>query len=160
MKKSLMKGLAAAVSAVMMCGVLGLLPAEKSLLLKGQIDAKAAASDFTADEAIDWVKSQVGKTQSLGGTQCVALINGYMNFLGVNWTQYRVFYASDFSKPQYCPPGWTQLQNATPQKGDVLIYGGIPEHVAICESVDVHYDQNVWNSETMQYEEWVHRINS
>lgn len=140
-KAKLKRWLSAAVSAVMICGMAGLLSVS-TVRLTEPIIAEAAASDFTADQAINWVKSQKDIPQSLGGTECVALINGYMNYLGVDWTKYRVKYASDFSKPQYCPDGWHQIAGAVPQKGDVLVYSGTPGHVAIYESDDSTWHQN------------------
>jgi len=56
-KTKLKRWLSAAVSAVMICGMAGLLSVS-TVRLTEPIIAEAAASDYTADQAINWVKSQ------------------------------------------------------------------------------------------------------
>ena len=97
----------------------------------------ASALSKTADEAIAWCQSIVG--QKLGG-QCVELINRYCSYLGTSAP--RVNAAKDFAT--WAPPsGFSKIQNAQPQKGDVLIFtGGQYGHVCIYESDYVTYHQN------------------
>ena len=48
---------------------------------------EAKATSKTSDEAINWVKSQVGNSidaDGAYGAQCVDLIRAYYNFLGVH----------------------------------------------------------------------------
>ena len=126
-----------------------------------EMTVSAAASDHTADDAIEWVSAQVGKAlnpDGAYGAQCVDLIDAYFEYLGYNWRNYLVDIAKDFSWKS-CPEDWSRIKGATPQKGDVLVYtNGTYGHVAICESENVHYDQNVWNNSTGVYEQWVHKI--
>ena len=98
---------------------------------------QASALSKTADEAIAWCQSKVG--QKLGG-QCVELINQYCSYLGTSAP--RVNAAKDFAT--WAPPsGFSKIQNAQPQKGDVLVFtGGQYGHVCIYESDYVTYHQN------------------
>ena len=98
---------------------------------------QVSALSKTADEAIAWCQSKVG--QPLGG-QCVELINQYCSFLGTSAP--RVNAAKDFAT--WAPPaGFSRIQGAQPQKGDVLIFtGGQYGHVCIYESDYVTYHQN------------------
>ncbi len=100
---------------------------------------KASAVGYSADEAIAWAKSQVGKT--LNGGQCVGLITAYYKYLGVSSvTGNGCDYATNS-----LPSGWTRSKGATPQKGDILVFTGGPEgygHVAIYESNYSTYHQN------------------
>lgn len=100
--------------------------------------AFAATNGKTADDAINWVKSQNGK--QVGNGECVALIYAYYSYLGQTspggdgkdyWTN-------------KLPAGWTRIANAQPQKGDILVYGGNAAnpagHVAIYEA-----DYSTWH---------------
>ena len=102
------------------------------------------ATSKSADDAINWVKSQVGHGIDFDGSygcQCVDLIQAYYSFLGAspasgNGADYR---------NNSLPAGWNRIQGAQPQKGDILIYtGGYKDlgHVAIYESDRSHYHQN------------------
>ena len=100
--------------------------------------AFASTNGKTADDAINWVKSQSGRT--VGSGECVALIYAYYSYLGQTspggdgkdyWTN-------------ALPAGWTRIPNAQPQKGDILVYGASAKnsagHVAIYES-----DYSTWH---------------
>ena len=100
--------------------------------------AFASTNGKTADDAINWVKGLQGKT--VGSGECVALIYAYYSYLGQTspggdgkdyWTN-------------ALPAGWTRIQNAQPQKGDILVYGWSAKnpagHVAIYES-----DYSTWH---------------
>lgn len=100
--------------------------------------AFASTNGKTADDAINWVKSQSGRT--VGSGECVALIYAYYSYLGQTspggdgkdyWTN-------------NLPAGWTRIPNAQPQKGDILVYGWSAKnpagHVAIYES-----DYSTWH---------------
>ena len=100
--------------------------------------AFASTNGKTADDAINWVKSQSGRT--VGSGECVALIYAYYSYLGQTspggdgkdyWTN-------------ALPAGWTRISNAQPQKGDILVYGWSAKnpagHVAIYES-----DYSTWH---------------
>ena len=107
----------------------------------------AAGTSKTQDEALAWVKSQVGNYLDMDGyygAQCVDLILAYYDFLGVprssgNGTDYRW---------NTLPSGFSRIEGATPQPGDVLVYSGTGDgiyqygHVAIFESTYSHYHQN------------------
>lgn len=115
MKKKLLSILTAV---VMMLGIGTVLPGKYISEVTQPIVAEAAASDHTADDAINWVKSKVGS--KLGNGQCVDLINMYMDYLGVDYTKYLVKVAADFTQKRFCPEGWTPIQGAVPQKGMFL----------------------------------------
>ena len=106
-----------------------------------------SAADFTADQAIDWVRSQKGNTgldvDKAEGLQCVDLILAYYDFLtGGHYDQNGRLIsgdARDYVSNGMCS-GFQRLQGASPRKGDILIYtGGAHGHVAIYES-----DYSVW----------------
>ena len=102
---------------------------------------EAKATSKTSDEAINWVKSQVGNlidADGAYGAQCVDLIRAYYNFLGVAQVRGN---GCDYATNQL-PSGWTRIKGAQPQKGDILVYTGGYGHVAIYESDYVTYHQN------------------
>ena len=102
---------------------------------------EAKATSKTSDEAINWVKSQVGNSidaDGAYGAQCVDLIRAYYNFLGVAQVRGN---GCDYATNQL-PSGWTRIKGAQPQKGDILVYTGGYGHVAIYESDYVTYHQN------------------
>lgn len=102
------------------------------------------ATSKSADEAMNWVKSQVGKGIDYDGAygcQCVDLIKAYYSYLGVNPVGGN---GSDY-RSNSLPTGWNRIQGAQPQKGDILVYTGGYNgygHVAIYESDRSHYHQN------------------
>ena len=104
-----------------------------------------AYSSKTADQAIDWVKSQLGKGIDYDGSygcQCVDLILAYYHALGVATSSGN---GKDYAT-NALPSGWSRVQNGTPKKGDILVYGASSSnpygHVAIYESDYVTYHQN------------------
>ena len=100
--------------------------------------AFASTNGKTADDAINWVRSLNGQT--VGSGECVALIVAYYSYLGQTSPGGN---GKDYSWNQL-PAGWQRLQNAQPQKGDILVYSGNGEnpygHVAIYES-----DYSTWH---------------
>ena len=100
--------------------------------------AFASTNGKTADDAINWVRSLNG--QPVGSGECVALIKAYYSYLGQTSPGGN---GKDYSWNQL-PAGWKRLQNAQPQKGDILVYSGNGEnpygHVAIYES-----DYSTWH---------------
>ena len=109
-------------------------------------DAYASTGGKTAAQAIAWVRSKVGKgidADGANGNQCVDLAKAYYNFLGQSQVRGN---GCDYAYNDK-PSGWSRLQGAKPQKGDILVYtggwGGYG-HVAIYESDYSTYHQN-WN---------------
>ena len=102
--------------------------------------AFASTNGKTADDAINWVKSVQGQT--VGSGECVALIVAYYSYLGQTSPGGN---GADYSWNQL-PAGWQRLQNAQPQKGDILVYSGNAAnkygHVAIYESDNITWHQN------------------
>lgn len=80
--------------------------------------AFASTNGKTADDAINWVRSLEG--QPVGSGECVALIKAYYSYLGQTSPGGN---GADYSWNQL-PAGWQRLQNAQPQKGDILVYSG------------------------------------
>ena len=110
------------------------------ILIVGLLPTAAFASTNgkTADDAINWVRSLNG--QPVGSGECVALIKAYYSYLGQTSPGGN---GADYSWNQL-PAGWQRLQNAQPQKGDILVYSGNGAnpygHVAIYES-----DYSTWH---------------
>ena len=102
--------------------------------------AFASTNGKTADDAINWVRSLNGQT--VGSGECVALIKAYYSYLGQTSPGGD---GKDYSWNQL-PAGWQRLQNAQPQKGDILVYGWSAKnpagHVAIYESDNSTWHQN------------------
>lgn len=121
-----------------------------SVLLAGSMlpaTAFAAGPSKTQEDAINWVRSQVGQYldfDSMYGAQCTDLIMYYYRFLG-----YDPFWGNgcDYASGDALRYGWSRLYQAQPQPGDILVYEAGPlnpsGHVAIYESDYVHYHQNV-----------------
>ena len=101
--------------------------------------AFASTNGKTADDAINWVRSLEG--QPVGSGECVALIVAYYSYLGQTSPGGN---GADYSWKEPLPAGWQRLQNAQPQKGDILVYSGNNAnpygHVAIYES-----DYSTWH---------------
>ena len=110
------------------------------ILIVGLLPTAAFASTNgkTADDAINWVRSLNG--QPVGSGEGVALIKAYYSYLGQTSPGGN---GADYSWNQL-PAGWQRLQNAQPQKGDILVYSGNGAnpygHVAIYES-----DYSTWH---------------
>lgn len=104
---------------------------------------EAQAASRTQAEALQWVRAQVGHGVN-AGNQCVGLILGYYDFLGVPRSS---GYAYQYTSNAYpSDRGWQRIRGAAPQPGDILIYtGSNTGHVAIYESENVTYHQN-WKS--------------
>ena len=114
--------------------------------------AFASTNGKTADDAINWVKSLEG--QPVGSGECVALIKAYYSYLGQTSPGGN---GADYSWNQL-PAGWQRLQNAQPQKGDILVYSGNGAnpygHVAIYES-----DYSTWHQNYAYQRKVVHVTN-
>lgn len=114
--------------------------------------AFASTNGKTADDAINWVRSLNGQT--VGSGECVALIKDYYSYLGQTSPGGN---GADYSWNQL-PAGWTRIQNAQPQKGDILVYSGNAAnkygHVAIYES-----DYSTWHQNYAYQRKVVHVTN-
>ncbi len=114
--------------------------------------AFASTNGKTADDAINWVRSLNGQT--VGSGECVALIKDYYSYLGQTSPGGN---GADYSWNQL-PAGWQRLQNAQPQKGDILVYSGNAAnkygHVAIYES-----DYSTWHQNYAYQRKVVHVTN-
>ena len=114
--------------------------------------AFASTNGKTADDAINWVRSLNGQT--VGSGECVALIKAYYSYLGQTSPGGD---GKDYSWNQL-PAGWTRIQNAQPQKGDILVYSGNGAnpygHVAIYES-----DYSTWHQNYSYQRKVVHVTN-
>ena len=114
--------------------------------------AFASTNGKTADDAINWVRSLEG--QPVGSGECVALIVAYYSYLGQTSPGGN---GADYSWNQL-PAGWQRLQNAQPQKGDILVYSGNGAnpygHVAIYES-----DYSTWHQNYAYQRKVVHVTN-
>ena len=114
--------------------------------------AFASTNGKTADDAINWVKSLNG--QPVGSGECVALIKAYYSYLGQTSPGGN---GADYSWNQL-PAGWTRIQNAQPQKGDILVYSGNGAnpygHVAIYKS-----DYSTWHQNYAYQRKVVHVTN-
>ena len=112
------------------------------------LPTQVGATSKTADEAINWVKSQVGHSvgydDGSGYYQCVEFIQAYYQWLGVAKVSGN---GADYAT-NALPSGWTRTAGGTPQKGDILVYSRYSStvqqygHVAIYESDSVLYDQD------------------
>ena len=115
--------------------------------------AFASTNGKTADDAINWVKGLQGQT--VGSGECVALIVDYYSYLGQTSPGGD---GADYAWKEPLPAGWQRLQNAQPQKGDILVYSGNGEnpygHVAIYES-----DYSTWHQNFASQRKVVHVTN-
>ena len=136
MKKKIWKVMLAGVGAVMIgAPILGLAG-----------EAYASTGGKTANDAITWVKSQVGRGidyDGMYGNQCVDLVKAYYKYLGQSEPYGN---GADYANNKL-PAGWKRYSKSesTPRKGDILVYtggyGGYG-HVAIYESDYSTYHQN------------------
>ena len=132
---------------------LELLKCKKTIMLVGvfmlmllffPIEAKASTGGRSADDAINWARSQVGKGLDYDGAygnQCVDFICYYYQYLGQRSPGGN---GSDYTW-NALPAGWTRIQGAVPRKGDILVYtGGFNNygHVAIYSADRETYHQN------------------
>ena len=124
-----------------------------SVALALPVNANASTNGHTAQEALAWVKAQVGKSldyDGVYGAQCVDLIKYYYDFLGC--ASYARGNGCDYAT-NALPSGWARYQGAQPQPGDILVYSGNDSnpygHVAIYEADRVTYHQN------LDYNQWV-----
>ena len=128
-----------------------------SSLLGSNAGTVQAATSHTQDEAINWVKSKIGKTVDYDGAyggQCADLIFAYYNYLGVKPVMGN---GADFATNKL-PSGWTRYSadKCKPQKGDILVWtGGTSNygHVAIYESDDGLSFNDNWPSFSCLYEQ-------
>lgn len=103
-----------------------------------------AYSAHTQQEALNWVRNQVGKSIDFDGAygaQCVDLIQAYYSYLGVSPARGN---GSDYTS-NTLPNGWNRIKGVAPQPGDILVYtGGYNNygHVAIYEADRITYHQN------------------
>ena len=83
--------------------------------------ASASASDYTADQAMAWVKGKagtfVGYDDGSGYYQCVEFIQAYYEYPGESSPYGN---GCDFAS-NALPDGWTRTAGGTPQKGDILV---------------------------------------
>lgn len=123
-----------------------------AVMVLGCTMVSQAQTTHTQQEAMNWLKSKVGTGidfDGIWGNQCVDLIKAYYQYLGVAPVSGN---GIDYTW-NAVPAGWTRIQGAIPQTGDVLVYtGGAQDsegnylgHVAICESPTVTYHQNYSN---------------
>ena len=92
-----------------------------------------ANNAHTQQEAVDWAKSQLGKSldyDNMYGAQCVDLIKYYYAYFGV--AGYAKGNGSDY-RSNALPPGWTRVYGNY-QPGDVAVWKA--NHVAIITSID------------------------
>ena len=115
------------------------------------LKANAATNGHTVQDAIAWVRSQVGKSldyDGVYGAQCVDLIKYYYAYLGC--ASYARGNGCDYAY-NTLPPGWNRYQGVQPQPGDILVYSGTSGnpygHVAIYEADRVTYHQNFKNQQ-------------
>lgn len=100
-----------------------------------------AATSRTVSDAMNWCESQVGKALDYDGNygaQCVDFIYYYYQYLGVSPVGGN---GNDYAY-NTLPSGWTRLQGATPQPGDILVYANNgANHVGIYASPSLMYHQ-------------------
>ena len=121
-----------------------------SVMLVLPVTANASTNGHTQQEALAWVRAQVGKGLDYDGyppddkIQCVDLIKYYYDFLGC--ANYAVGHGYQYAT-NTLPSGWSRYKGVQPQPGDILVYSGTTRypygHVAIYESDYVTYHQNL-----------------
>ena len=88
------------------------------------VTAEAAASDFTAEQAVTWANNCATTkwdkdVDGAYGTQCVDLILAYYSYLGVSRSRGN---ATDYQS-NTLPSGWTRVKSS-PKPGDVIVWAG------------------------------------
>ncbi len=109
----------------------------------------ASATEVTQTEALNWVRSQVGKSidyDGVYGAQCVDLVKAYYNYLGVSPVTGN---GADYTW-NTLPDGWQRIEGIQPQPGDILVYTNGYGHVAIYESDYITYHQNFNSNQFVQ----------
>ncbi|MBR5409101.1 MAG: CHAP domain-containing protein, partial [Clostridia bacterium] len=113
------------------------------VMLLAVVPVEVNATSKTVDEAIQWIESKLGQYLDYDGAygaQCVDLIMAYYAFLGVS-PQYENGEGYSWNT---LPSGWSRIQGATPQAGDILVYtGNTYGHVGIMGKDGAHYHQNL-----------------
>lgn len=101
-----------------------------------------AAKNFTKEQAMKWVRSQVGKAIDVDGyygPQCVDLTMAYYDYLE---GRHAFGNGVDYWYNQL-PSGWKRIaykKDFIPQPGDIMVWSGGYGHVAIFESgTKTHY---------------------
>ncbi len=152
MKKRL---LSLVMALAMICGFAAWVP---ELSIGSEIKAGAYTA-HTREEALNWIRSQVGKsiewTDASNLYQCVDFVQAYYAYLGV---QPYIHNAGNYSwADDAVPSGWQRIKGAQPQPGDILIYTNSGAgHVGLYESDYCHYHQNLRYSDG--YHRYVEKI--
>lgn len=84
---------------------------------------KAEATWHSVAGAVAWMDAQVGKyidQDGAYGTQCVDLIRAYYVYLGEKPVRGN---GADYATNPL-PAGWTRIQGAAPEPGDIIVYTG------------------------------------
>ena len=89
----------------------------------------AEATSVTVDQALAWVESLLGQAydyDGVYGAQCVDLVFGYYNHLGVpvSWGN-----GCDFAS-NTLPSGWSRVAGGSPQPGDICVFNGSSDNPA------------------------------
>ena len=126
--------------------LIDLTPESESELDEEDLGPTVDGTSITQAQAVAWAASMVGQEldyDGVYGCQCVDFIKYYYKFLGVSPVSGN---GCDYAT-NTLPSGWSRIEGAQPQPGDILVYTGTSSnpygHVAIYESDYVHYDQNV-----------------
>ncbi len=111
---------ATALSAAVICGRTGFLPNTVMLNFSTPIIAEAAASDFTAEQAVAWAQARANEkwekdVDGAYGCQCVDLTKAYYQYLGYSQPIANGYEYATISLPS----GWTRV-TSNPQPGDIL----------------------------------------
>ena len=118
---------------------------------------QADAALHSQTEVVAWLKSMLGRSVDLDGVygaQCVDLILAYYDYMGVPRSSGN---GKDYAT-NTLPNGWQRIKGATPQVGDILVYGYSEKnkygHVAIYESDYSTYHQNFSGNYIEQVTRW------
>ncbi len=103
-------------------------------------------------EIVTWLNAQVGKSLDYDGAygaQCVDLVKYYYDLFG--YSNYARGNGGDYATNSL-PPGWTRIQGAVPEVGDVLVWTGGPGgygHVAVYGGDNKYFHQN-WSGKYVE----------